>query len=75
MADLNVVTGNVELCSENDVCFNATITVRNDDVNETSSEPEITSKDATWILTSAIIIFTMQTGKVGKAPYLAQPFL
>ena len=65
MVDLNMfeTSTKVQFCTEDNDCFNATVRVDNRDANETKSEIEITSKDATWILTSAIIIFTMQTGK------------
>ena len=55
----------VVLCPENDTCFAAKLYISGVGVgvNSTMADKEMSGKDAAWILTSAIIIFTMQTGR------------
>ena len=60
--DINVID---KLCREqfNNLCPNQTQS--SDAMNASTAEVplDLSGKDASWILTSAVIIFTMQTGK------------
>ena len=50
----------------NGTCVEATVELHQAILPQNQTEnvnPVLTSKDASWILTSAVIIFTMQTGK------------